>query len=320
MRGLYPWHDTFHMGLVHCMAYPQATSRDEVLQTVTEVLTDDFFQAIEVNALLDPELLREVGRLCEIARVELLLAAQPLVLSQKLNLSDFSKDERKKAVEKLKEAIDRAYLCGAKVIAFPSGKRPERGKEEEAKALLVESLIDLCRYAENRAESAGYLLGVNLEVFDYALDKEALVGPAPFAFEVASCVRVECQNFGLTVDLSHIPLLFEDASYTLTLLAPFVNHVHIGNAVLKKEHPAYGDLHPRFGIEGGCNDVDEVADFLRALFRIGYFERKGATERPVISFEVKPLPGEDPRLVVANAKRTFLVAWNRVCSLGRLGE
>ncbi|MBC7217005.1 MAG: TIM barrel protein [Candidatus Caldatribacterium sp.] len=317
---MYPWHNTFHMGLVHFMAYPQASSRDAVLQTVTEVLTDEFFQAIEVSALLDLELLEEIGKLCKVARVELLLGAQPLVLSQKLNLNDFSKSERERAIRRLKEAIDKAYSCGAKAISFLSGKRPEKGKEEEAKKLLVESLIDLCRYAENRAKDAGYLLGVNLEVFDYAVDKEALVGPAPFAFEVASRVRVEHQNFGLTVDLSHIPLLFENASYTLTLLAPFVNHVHIGNAVLEKGHPAYGDLHPRFGIEGGCNDVDEVADFLRVLFRIGYFERKGTTERPVISFEVKPLPGEDPRLVVANAKRTFLAAWNRVCSLGRLGE
>lgn len=311
---MYPWHDTFHMGLIHFMAYPQATTRDEILQTVTEILTDEFFQAIEVSALLDAEILKEIGERCEVARVELLLAAQPLVLSQKLNLNSFVKEERERALGKLREAIDKAYLSGARALAFLSGKKPEKGKEREAKELLIESLIALCRYAEERAESAGYLLGVHLEVFDYAVDKEALIGPAPFAFEVASCVRAECPNFGLTVDLSHEPLLFEDPSYTLTLLAPFVNHVHLGNAVLERGHPAYGDLHPRFGIPGGCNDIEEVAGFLRVLFRIGYFEKKVATERPVISFEVKPLPHEDSRLVIANAKRTFLAAWNRICT------
>ncbi len=309
---MYPWHDTFHMGLVHFMAYPQATTKETILATVAEVLGDEFFQAIEVSALLDAEILKEIGKMCEVARVELLLAAQPLVLSQRLNLNDFAQEEREKALRKLEEAIDRAYLSRAKAIAFLSGKRPEKEKEQEAKELLVESLIILCRYAEKRGESAGYLLGVNLEVFDYAVDKEALVGPAPLAFEVAQEVRRECPNFGLTVDLSHQPLLFEDPSYTLSLLAPFVNHVHLGNAVLEREHEAYGDLHPRFGIPGGRNDIAEVVDFLRELFRIGYFERRGATERPVISFEVKPLPGEDSRLVVANAKRTFLAAWNRL--------
>ncbi|MEN3203187.1 MAG: TIM barrel protein [Atribacterota bacterium] len=311
---MYPWHDTLHMGLVHFMAYPQATTKEEVLQTVLEVLEDEFFQAIEVSALLDSDLLGEIGKLCATARVELLLAAQPLVLSQKLSLNDFSKEEREKALVKLKEAVDKAYLAGAKALALLSGKKPERGRENEARELLAESLIVLCRYAAERAENFGYLLGISLEVFDYTIDKEALIGPAPFAFEVASCVRGAYPNFGLTVDLSHQPLLFEDPSYTLTLLAPFVNHIHIGNAVLQKGHPAYGDLHPRFGVTGGCNDVDEVARFLRALFRIGYFEKKMVTERPVISFEVKPLPGEDSRLVVANAKRTFLAAWNRMHS------
>lgn len=309
---MYPWHDTLHMGLVHFMAYPQATTKEEVLQTVIEVLEDEFFQAIEVSALLDSDLLEEIGKLCATSRVELLLAAQPLVLSQKLNLNDFLEEKREEALAKLKEAVDKAYLAGAKALALLSGKKPEKDKEKEARELLVESLIVLCRYAAERAESFGYLLGINLEVFDYTIDKEALIGPAPFAFEVASRVRGECSNFGLTVDLSHQPLLFEDPSYTLNLLAPFVNHIHIGNAVLQKGHPAYGDLHPRFGVTGGCNDVDEVARFLQALFRVGYFEKKMVTERPVISFEVKPLPGEDSRLVVANAKRTFLAAWNRM--------
>lgn len=52
--------------------------------------------------------------------------------------------------------------------------------------------------------------------------------------------------------------------------------------------------------------------FLKSLLKVGYFERKVATEEPVISFEVKPLADEDPELVVANAKRTFLAAWNTI--------
>jgi sugar phosphate isomerase/epimerase len=309
---VYPWHDTFHMGIVHFMAYPQATTQEDVVQSVEEILVDEFFQAIEVSALLDGEVLQAVGALCDVARVEVLLGAQPLVLSKGLSLGALEEEERKQALEALKQAVDKAYVAKAKALAFLSGKRPEEGREEEARKRLVESLVELCRYAEKRAEVSGYLLGVNLEVFDYAVDKRALIGPAPFAFEVASLVRAECPNFGLTIDLSHEPLLFEDPACTLTLLAPFVNHVHIGNAVLAQGHPACGDTHPRFGLKEGCNDVQEVAEFLRALFRIGYFEKATFTERPVISFEVRPLPGESPRLVVANAKRTFLSAWNRL--------
>ncbi len=314
---MYPWHDTFHIGIVHCMAYPQAQDEEEVLRTIKNILADEFFQAIEVSALLEEALLQEIGIRCKVASVECILAAQPLVLSQKLNLNSLQEDERERALEALREAIDKAYSAKARILGFLSGKRPEKEQEEEAKEILVDSLVHLCKYAQKKTREHGYLLHLNLEVFDYAIDKKALIGPASYAFEVASRVRAECPNFGLTIDLSHEPLLFQDPSRVLLLLSPFVTHVHIGNAVLEEGHPAYGDQHPRFGLPGSINDIEEVAAFLRALFRTGFFEQKIPTEKPVISFEVKPLPGEDPDFVVANAKRTFLSAWNRTFPLPR---
>jgi len=309
---MYPWHDCFHMGLIHFMAYPDAKSEAEILSTVKKVLTDEFFQAVEVSALVERPVLEKIGQMCKISKVELLIAAQPLVLTKKLNLNSLDEGERKRAVEEIKAVIDEAYLAEARAVAFLSGKMPQESEFEGAKAQLVKSLIELCRYSEEQGERFGRVVAVNLEVFDWSVDKKALVGPAPVAFEVASNVRTFHQNFGLTVDLSHQPLLFEDPFYTVQLLAPFITHVHIGNAVLKKDHPAYGDLHPRFGISDGANDVNEVFYFLKSLKKLGYFDKKVSTERPVISFEVKPMAGEDPDLVVANAKRTFLSAYARL--------
>jgi hypothetical protein len=73
-------------------------------------------------------------------------------------------------------------------------------------------------------------------------------------------------------------------------------------------HPAYGDEHPAFGCEGGENGVIELAEFLAALFRFGYFNEDGP--RPM-SFEVKPIAAynESPELVIASAKRTLNQAW-----------
>ena len=31
---MYPWHATFHMGIVHFMAYPQVKTEDEILKSV----------------------------------------------------------------------------------------------------------------------------------------------------------------------------------------------------------------------------------------------------------------------------------------------
>ena len=313
---MYPWHDTFHMGIVHFMAFPYAQADDEILKSVHTILTDEFFQAIEMSVLLRDEILERISSQCEIAEVEFLLAAQPLILSQKLNLNSPNEEERLRAVQICKDHIDRSYQVRARTLAFLSGRNDVNENKEVFKEVLKDKLVlsleELCRHAQEKSLSAGYCLGVNLEVFDHVIDKKALIGPAPDAFDVAKKVKANFPNFSLTVDLSHIPLLFEDPLYVLKLLAPFVGHIHIGNGVLEKGHTAYGDTHPRFGIAGGCNTVQEVANFLEALQKIGYFEQQGMTQRPVISFEVKPLPGEESDLVVANAKRTFLTALDRV--------
>ncbi len=304
------WHDQFHMGLIHFMAYPDARTEEEILSTIKRVLTDEFFQAIEVSALIDEDLFKEIGKMCETAKVELLVAAQPVVLTKKLDLGSIDERERNEAVQELKSAIDKAYISGARTVALLSGKIP-KAEIEKAKDQLVKSLVELCDYAKSKCIEDDRTISVNLEIFDWAVDKKALVGPAPVAFEIASRVRNHCGNFGLTVDLSHQPLLFEDPFYTVSLLSPFITHVHIGNAVLEKDHPLYGDLHPRFGINGGVNDVEELTYFLRTLWKNNYFEKRVATQKPVISFEIKPLPDEDPDLVIANAKRTFLAAYSK---------
>jgi len=65
-------------------------------------------------------------------------------------------------------------------------------------------------------------------------------------------------------------------------------------AVLRRAHPAFGDNHPRFGAPGGENGVRELAEFLQELIKIGYFDKQLPTRMPVVSFEVKPMPGESP--------------------------
>jgi hypothetical protein len=52
-------------------------------------------------------------------------------------------------------------------------------------------------------------------------------------------------------------------------------------------------------------DVEELAEFLQELDKIGYFEREVPTSRPVVSFEVKPMSDETSELVIVNAKRAL---------------
>ena len=112
------------------------------------------------------------------------------------------------------------------------------------------------------------------------------------------------------VDLSHLPLLGESAEYAIKTAGKYLVHAHIGNCLLKdRNHPAYGDKHPAFGMAGSENDVAELTLFLKALMNAGYI---GEGKQNVVAFEVKPLSGESSRVVIANAKRTLLEAWARL--------
>jgi sugar phosphate isomerase/epimerase len=117
----------------------------------------------------------------------------------------------------------------------------------------------------------------------------------------------------LTVDLSHLPLLNETPQEALAAAKDHLAHIHVGNCLMKDvNHPAYGDNHPPFGIEGGENDVQELVEFLEALFDIRYFTKELPTGRPVVTLEVKPLPDQDSALLIAATKRVWKEAWARL--------
>lgn len=53
----------------------------------------------------------------------------------------------------------------------------------------------------------------------------------------------------------------------------------------------------------------QLTEFLQVLLDIGYLDGKDAK---VVSFEVKPLAGELPQVVIANAKRVLKQAWAKL--------
>jgi len=226
---------------------------------------------------------------------------QPRLLTTGLNINDLSEEGRSRAVATLKEGIDEAYELGAAGFAYLSGKYAEETKEASYQALL-KSTREICAYAASKGS-----MPVILEVFDYDIDKKSLIGPTALAERFAREVRKEYANFGLLVDLSHIPMYRESAEQAILPIRDLIRHVHIGNTVIKDpSFTAYGDTHPRFGFEGGENDVRQVAEFLRVLLFAGILRKE---DPPFLSFEVKPWADEDPELVIANAKRTLNQAW-----------
>lgn len=302
------YHHFLKMGIVHFMAYPQTLKGEgPIYETIKKIAEDEFFTAIEIGWIKDKSERERVKKLLATSHLSVAYGAQPRLLTQGLNLNSSDNAERKKAIDEIKQAIDEAEFLGAKSIAILSGKRPTSLEEiEEGKKIFTEVLFELCEYAQNKG------LNFTLEVFDFDVDKCALIGTSEEAGHLAKNIRKHFENFGLMMDLSHLPLVRERAYLALHNVADYLSHAHLGNCVVKdKSHPAYGDMHPRFGCEGGENDVSQVVDFLQALFEVGFLSEH-KNEPPIVSFEVKPIGEEEPEVVIANAKRVFLQAWAKV--------
>jgi sugar phosphate isomerase/epimerase len=289
------------VGIVHFMAYPECMKGEgPIYDTLTKIVEDEFFAAVEITWIKDPAERARVKALLATSHLTVGYGAQPCLLSQKLNLNHFDAAERKKAVGQVKACIDEAAEVGAEAVAVLSGADPG-ARREEAFALLVSSVKELCGYAKTKR------LRFVLESFDSKYDKKCLIGPAKDALALCKAVRKEYKDFGIMVDLSHLPIQDETPMQVFgTLKKENIAHIHIGNSVKQAGHPAYGDQHPRFGLPGGENDVPQLVEYLKVLFEIGYL---GKGRRPVVAFEVKPLPGETSGAVIASAKRTLLEAW-----------
>lgn len=300
------------LGLVHFMAFPQAAEGEATyLETLEKVAADEFFTAVEIRRPPSEGLEEQIRDIGEGAHLAIGVAAQPAILAGKLDLNSLHTDERKRAVQEVKETVDFGYGVGARLVTVMSGPDPGEQGRAKAKEALVKSLVEVCKYAE--AEAGGYVATVCLETFDRTVDKKALLGPSTEAAEVAAQVKQSVDNFGLSLDLSHLPLLEESPAEALAVVGESLLHVHAGNCVMKDpSHPAYGDHHPPFGIPGGENDVEELGHWLEALIYSGYFGRPSPTGMPVLSFEVKPLSGQSSDAAIANVKRTFMEAWARL--------
>lgn len=293
------------VGLVHFMAFP-ATIKGEgpVVETIRKILVDDYFSAIEITTIKDPEARKAVKKMLETSHMRVAYGAQPRLLTTGLNINNLDEEGRLSALKNLKEGIDEAYEIGAASFAFLSGNYNEASKEEAFQAL-VKSTNEICDYAKSKGN-----MKIALEVFDYDVDKKSLIGPADIALRYAKEIRKKHDHFGLMVDLSHIPLIHETIQEAIMPVKDYIVHAHIGNCVVKSpELPAYGDVHPRFGFPDSENDVDEVVEYLRVLLEIGYLNKENP---PVVSFEIKPFGDEDADIVIANAKRVLNLAWSRV--------
>jgi sugar phosphate isomerase/epimerase len=300
------WDSNLRLSVVHFMLYPGTQSGEgPILETVTRLAEDEFFSVLEVTWIKDPAIRRAVREISESAHVSLAYGAQPVLLSQKLDLNSFDNGARSKAIAQVKSCIDEASELGADRLALLSGPDPGQARRKDAVRVLLDSLGELCAYGEQKH------VAITLETFDQEIEKKCLIGPLKEAAALARTIRQDHRDFGIMYDMAHAPLLNEDPRKALDALKDCLVHIHVGNCVKVPGHAAYGDKHPRFGIEGGEHDVEDLARFIEMLFDVRYLSRKARLNEPlpIVGFEVRPLPEENPEAIIAGTKRVWRQAW-----------
>ena len=295
------------LGIVHFKAFPEIVRGEgPIVESLRTLVEDDFWTAVEVGWVKDIKVRNEVRQLLETSHMEVCYACQPRMFANKLNINHFDPIERGKALGMMKSGIDEAYDIGASCARVFSGKHPGEEKKEDAKKILIESLMQVCEFTKSQGDIKLYM-----KVFDYDIDKCFLIGHFKDAADVAAEVCREFDNFGVLADLSHFPLLREKPEDAIPLVKQFPMHFHIGNCSFKdRRHPTYGDRQPRFGLQGGEIDTPEVRDYFKLLLDLGLLDPQN---KPVLSAEVRPLlAGESSETVIANTKRVIKEAWAMV--------
>ena len=309
------WSHMMDFGVIHPLIYLECRGGEgPILETLPTIINDSDFGAIEIAPIKNPEVRQKAKALLAQSQLQIVYLPILPVLLEKLELGSADEALRKAALTRIKTLLDEAIDIGS-VMAMVQGPLDTKPDQREATTdRLIQDLQELCDYAT--AHSGKKQLFITFENFDRDIEKKRLIGPTVEAAKMAD--RVDRSNFGLTIDLSHLPLLHETAEHALRTAGRHLIHAHIGNCVIDHPNSAlYGDFHPRFGHPLGRNDLPEVVDYLRQLDAVEYWtkarERLGFT--PILSMELRPVPGEEnPEAVLANGKRTFTRAWAQVRS------
>jgi sugar phosphate isomerase/epimerase len=278
----------------------------DAIESLKLIARDAFFDAIEVSINTfsehNDEAINEAIHILEQSHIKVCYGVQPQILGKKLNPNDLDESARQAAEDELVRSLDIAKKFGSKEISFLSGKwEPE--SREESFLQLVKTTINVCK------EAAKKRMNVELEVFDYDVDKASLIGPAPLAAQFAQAIRNEVNNFGLLIDLSHIPITHETSRDVIRTCRPYITHLHLGNAVAEPDAEGYGDFHQRLGYPNSANDIAELVDFLQIVKDEGFLNAKNPI---VLSMEVQPTKDEDELIIIANTKRCLNRAWSLV--------
>ncbi|MBT7161273.1 MAG: sugar phosphate isomerase/epimerase [Victivallales bacterium] len=290
------------IGLVHHLLYPESTAdadhHEKTLATFSEREDIETFDCCLPFG--DERRQRLIPRLRACGKVRLAYAAH-LFPFRHLTLATTSASEQGLARLILADQIEQAAAIGATGFVFASGG-PSPALATEANH---QAFAEMCGWLCEQLAPHG--ITALLEPFDMDIDKCFLYGPTKVC---ADFVAAGAENFGIELDLAHVPLMRESFEQAIRNAAPQLCRVHLGNCVLQDTtHPRYGDTHPPIGLPGGEIDTPQLVEILGLLLDVGFL---GTEERGDLVFEMTPWPGKSVDETVADTFTRLDLAWQQV--------
>lgn len=290
-----------------------ADDKDRFFEGLMTILADPFFTVVEVSYTPEDEIVEMTREYARLAGAQVVFNGGDAVRHLGMDLSSLDEEKRKASVESGKRLIDQCYQENARIMHVVTGKYTTEEEKDAMLEAFERSLMELCEYARQAAADQEYTLVVSVETGDRYFDRHYLLGPTNEAVAIVRRVKEKYENVGILLDQSHFPVMREDPHKALWQAKDYLSHVHIGNSYVKDmEKPYFGDKHLPFGVPDSEVDAEELARFLTTLGKTGFFSRPGATRKPLVSFEVGPFGDEPEELVIANIKRVFFEAWEKM--------
>jgi sugar phosphate isomerase/epimerase len=294
------------LGIVHFMLHKETVPGEGDFSSLLNLLESPDFDAVECTWIHDAQTRSAVAGSRRRNRKALAFAAQPVLLTRGYDLNAPDEDLRVAAVRAMQALVPQAYELEASGFAVVSGPPGDPADRRNAMDRLVRSLMEI---AGTLAEQGS--IPLVLQPFDQlTYGKNRLIGPSRDAADIAREIRRSHPSFGLLIDLSHLPLQGETPREAWDAAGEYIVHAHMGNCVMDHpDHPMYGDTHPPLCDPAGVNGVDELAEYLRVLYRAGFLD---AAVRPFLSFEVATYGEWTVDALIRQSLKTLEEAWAAV--------
>ena len=283
-------------GIVLYASFPASYEDEDVfLHSVEVAAADPYLEVIELFTFFRSaaarvrDILRGSGK-------RIFLSAGPETVRSPDGVCAIDARARARALDAACRMLEQARELGAENLMLVSGPDPGPDDRAAAREALADSLATLCGLAAAPSPP----VGISIETFARRRPPRQLIGPTREAVDLLDRVASGHANFGLTVDLSHLVQLGEDPERSLRALAGRVRHVHLSTCITRKGHELFGDRHPSFAHPDVALRLDEASAAVRLAVReLGDVD---PSARPVVSVEIRPRAGEDPRAVYEIAR------------------